>query len=615
MCDASPGLCTPIRGGCRLSRYGILVPGTADDPISVRSTPSVCGSHRLAQPGEHNWMPESSGKTDGAGCAMPAGASSAHMATPTCTVDEDSSGFPGCVDWGTISTDEDDNAMMDAMLASPSPASANARGRDAASLEWFRYESSSAKRACTPLPCTPAKKPITSLRMRPSFARGSDSAIAGGSEHRPGASDAPGVTAKVARTIADAGLVMVGSPAVPAVVAPTVAISLLPSWKPYRHKVLLRLRKKQARNNYDLALFLLLKFGGPDSNAGRSVLRDGPLLECSALSRFRDSGELQAFYTRHRAALVAILSQRTALNSLSSSQLHRKLAKLLPPSRWFNRLKLEQKVAEQEVWNPFSIFGSALPYVSVTEVFGTRPRAGELNKAIDDIAKLGTSGTAGTSGNGRSDAQPTDQPHANRSHSITATPGINWSGDPLVLDEVLWYLEATGKYVDKSRQVCTLQRCFCVTPNPQIAFNWNDARSAAWRRYRGPRASMGLALSPSTFSESLRDYEKLRSELQPTPPFLWAGNNGVPCTSPEPSDAATCAAIGFAQATYGIDSVGPAVSLGLSSAARSAASVAAGSCCRSSAVALTPQARRVKMQQLTYYCNYFKANGTTAPDA
>nr|BAN64401.1 hypothetical protein [Babesia bovis] len=524
--EMSPEIATPIRGYGYSSRLGLLVAGTVDDPIDIQSTVKrFAGGQIGSSPCRHI--------TDGPYCTLGVSScikSTSNLAykTPDGPGSHKSVDIAICVDWGTISTDEPSHEEFTKGVSNKS---STKRGNVVSNKDY---------NVGSPIKVTPAKKPKVSLRMK-----NASGIVSCGSISKDVAVSSTAIQPQVSCGY------------VPERVDSANLDFNPPRWKTLRHKVLLKLRRKQAHNNYDLAMFLLLKFGGPDTNAGRSVIRDKALIMCSSLSRFPNDVELRAFYLRERAALISILSQRVALNTYTPAQLHRKLAKMLPPNRWFNRVKLFKKVKDQEQWNPFSIFGSSLPYVSISDVFNTR--------------------------NSKGDCCPS---------TVEATPSINWSSDPLMLDEVLWYLEATGKYIDKSRQVCTLQRCYCVTPDPHIAYNWNDGRNTAWRDYRGPRASMGQMLSPSIYEESILNHEKLQSELDcTTTETMSAANKQSPQKGSMPCHASNQWHI-TPQQLLDTPAI-PAPRTGIQPVLTAD---------------LTPNTRRVIEQKVVFYRNYFKAN-------
>ncbi|GFE54710.1 hypothetical protein BaOVIS_021140 [Babesia ovis] len=590
MCDVSPDFATPVRGYDCVSRLGLLVSGTVDDPIDVQSTAKRYKREGIASFGTRQISEGSSSTLDLASYGRPSSKPSVSLGqTSAYNVDRKSAEFSGCIDWGSISTDEDEPVIEHNELPKRPSAPFVSRDPTPAPKQLATHENLRDEHGCSPIRITPAKKPKVTLRMRnavDSISHTSDSNGAGVmSPIEPKVS----VTAVMTRAC-DV------PPLVSAKVESSKTANNVPRWKSLRHKVLLRLRKKQAHNNYDLAMFLLLKFGGPDTNAGRSILRDASLLACSSLNRYSSEREMKLFYLRERTALTALLSQRMALNTLTPAQLHRKLAKLLPPNRWFNRPKLLQKVKDQEQWNPFSIFGSSLPYVSISEVFGLRGST-TTNPALCTDQTANSTTTPAFDGKCGGCAC--------RVQGVDVTPGINWSSDPLMLDEVLWYLEATGKYVDKSPQVCTLQRCYCVTPDPHIAFNWNDARSTAWREYHGPRASMGQLLSPSIYEESLQDHEKLCNELKVTL------SDGHLAPSDGTVDINTATDKGLKITSNNIGDTRKESNNRVSFLIPRTSSESGTGESVVYAI-LTPKTRRIKEQKLVFYRNYFNANQITA---
>ncbi|KAK1442810.1 hypothetical protein BgAZ_303280 [Babesia gibsoni] len=583
MCDLSPRLNTPIRDTCYASRFGLLVAGTFDDPLSISYPSTECRSHRLT-------TLDTSGTLDGytpddfdanaVTCTLETTIDNAQ--TPRCQEECYEQSPTRCVDITTPAVKPGDRAFGDTLLPGSSTHDQSRGEERKSSMDWFRHDGHLKREPSTAIPCTPAKKPMLPASVDNRFEGYNNSPrerLAEGTGQKSEPEVKPSDRGAEYMNVSD-------SSSMPGPIS---------RWKPYKHKVLLKLRRKQQGNNYDLALFLLIKFGGPDTAAGSSVIRDLSVLECSSLSSCRSKEDFDNYYKKERETLIQMLSKRVAINSLSSSQLSRKLAKLLPPNKWFNHAKLHQKVIGQEKWNPFSIFGSALPYVNMKEIFKKSDLDTEASNQGGSVSR-----NDGLTSGAISYAQYMGPPtYEQIDRNLENTPGINWSRDPLVLDEVLWYLEATGKYVDKSKQVCVLQKCFCVTPNPQIAFNWNDSRNPAWKNYRGPRASMGQALSPSIYKESMMDYARLQDELQSTAEdtsYISEGLAGQSLSQLEgnserkdinDSYGATTDSSYRNKATHIRISLRKSVETG---------------------AILTPKNRRAKMQQLVYYRNYFKAN-------
>ncbi|KAK2198162.1 hypothetical protein BdWA1_001171 [Babesia duncani] len=266
----------------------------------------------------------------------------------------------------------------------------------------------------------------------------------------------------------------------------------------YRHKMLLRLRNKRVENNYDLGMYLLIRFGGPESSGGSIILGDAELLQCSALSKFRNDEDLKRWYKIQHAQLLKHF--KGVSKHLDPNKLNRRLAKMLAPTKWCNREKLKDRIREQSSWNPFSIFGSSLPYVNIADIFNRNNTHEFMDNACVEKLKVLAKNV------------PIEDYLQNRWTS-EASPSINWSKDPLHLDEVLWYLQATDRYSDKSRSVCILQPCFCVTPNPRVAYNWNDPRCSIWKNYKGPRPSMGEVLSASIYKSRTRYFKNLQMDV------------------------------------------------------------------------------------------------------
>ncbi|UKK02472.2 hypothetical protein MACK_002565 [Theileria orientalis] len=347
----------------------------------------------------------------------------------------------------------------------------------------------------------------------------------------------------------------------------------------YRHKFLLRLRKKQFYNNFDLGFYLLVKFGGPTTTMGISILNDDELLECSQISKLKSYRDVEKWYSvqynylldQYRRAhgrkglegsqvnvykykvngtngnncgnnglkydlkenihyikppdpLTNKINDLYAIkqNNINSARLNKKLSKLIPCKKWFDPEKLHKKVVEQRHWNPFSIFGSSIPYVSINQVFNVessdkyvvgRVKEGVLSRIDGNIGNQNANGTTRSEayeiGNGLEYGDQSDEENSPNTMMMKylqtkwikeSKKTINWNYDPLLNVEALWYINSTGRYLDMSKDVCVLQKCYCTTPDPSVRFNWNDPRN----RRDSPRGSMGFMLD-------YNDYKRARS--------------------------------------------------------------------------------------------------------
>ncbi|AFZ80991.1 hypothetical protein BEWA_003990 [Theileria equi strain WA] len=233
----------------------------------------------------------------------------------------------------------------------------------------------------------------------------------------------------------------------------------------YTCKQMIEISPKRIEDNYDLPLFFLIRFGGPASSVGASVLRDGDLLKTSILSKLSYE-EMYRYYACMYKRLHDNVMAKNCGKNLDKTKLHRKMSREIPTKTWQNRENLYSQIVTQSTWNPFSIFGSSPPYASLQDIFNI--------KSIQDYVTPDVFGRmCRVLGHTRHTLLEYLERHWKK-ESYTA----NWKEDPLLHEEVVWYLKATGKTVDKSESVYTLQKCYCVTPNPNIRYNWNDPRNA-----------------------------------------------------------------------------------------------------------------------------------------
>lgn len=151
-----------------------------------------------------------------------------------------------------------------------------------------------------------------------------------------------------------------------------------------------------------------------------------------------------------------------------------------------------QRIEEQRRWNPFSIFGSSPPSVELEDVFGyevyrsTAPSARVHHPLFRRLSQFQSfkdlySSLSREEWNRVSSAF---RHHWNKQCRLD----LDWTNDPLTVDEIMWMLMANEQVEDRSSHVYEAEICYCVTPNPNVGFGWNDPRC---HRYKLPRPSMG----------------------------------------------------------------------------------------------------------------------------
>ncbi|OEH75100.1 hypothetical protein cyc_03238 [Cyclospora cayetanensis] len=93
---------------------------------------------------------------------------------------------------------------------------------------------------------------------------------------------------------------------------------------------------------------------------------------------------------------------------------------------------------------------------------------------------------------------------------------------------------------DRSSHVYEAEICYCVTPNPNVGFGWNDPRC---HRYKAPRPSMGchILTQPPLVDDSFEDQE---------------GENGNPGLEPRRRQPSSSASANLLTATYPCEASG-----------------------------------------------------------
>lgn len=153
---------------------------------------------------------------------------------------------------------------------------------------------------------------------------------------------------------------------------------------------------------------------------------------------------------------------------------------------------LRQRIEIQRRWNPFSIFGSSPPSVELEDVFGyevyqrTAPSARVHHPLFRRLSQFQSFKDLYSS---LSKEEWDRVSSAFRHHwNKQCRLDLDWTNDPLTVDEIMWMLEANEQVEDRSSHVYEAEICYCVTPNPNVGFGWNDPRC---HRYKAPRPSMG----------------------------------------------------------------------------------------------------------------------------
>ncbi|KAL8434779.1 hypothetical protein ACSSS7_002916 [Eimeria intestinalis] len=233
---------------------------------------------------------------------------------------------------------------------------------------------------------------------------------------------------------------------------------------------------------------------------------------------------------------------------------------------------LRQRIAMQRKWNPFSIFGSSPPSVELEDVFGfevyqkTAPSARVHHPLFRRLSQFQSFKDLYSS---LSRQEWDSVSSAFRRHwSQQCRLDLDWRNDPLTVDEIMWMLEANEqasqsvvlaglplfkgfrhvnmrnhessyldlccamfsafivckrKHVrllviqvdDRSSDVYQAEICYCVTPNPNVGFGWNDPRC---HRYKAPRPSMGrhILTQPQLVDGFLEDKNDAEGSQEPS---------------------------------------------------------------------------------------------------
>ncbi|CAD2102057.1 conserved Plasmodium protein, unknown function [Plasmodium vinckei brucechwatti] len=160
---------------------------------------------------------------------------------------------------------------------------------------------------------------------------------------------------------------------------------------------------------------------------------------------------------------------------------YEKKIKLIDKPNWSNKKNIQKLLKRQHNYNPFTIFGTSITEVNLEEIFTLDVYNNYVtnedrfkNKILyelyitDCIQNLYE----------KIDKQEwvitldTLKKHWKYFTNLEC----NMFLDPLLLEEILWYIDNNKMYKDKSMKIYTYEKCFCPTPDPNNEHNLNDMK-------------------------------------------------------------------------------------------------------------------------------------------
>ncbi|SCM12826.1 conserved Plasmodium protein, unknown function [Plasmodium chabaudi adami] len=225
---------------------------------------------------------------------------------------------------------------------------------------------------------------------------------------------------------------------------------------PLLHKVLKPLPVKNRSNNFDICLYLLQKHGGDLNNEENiCILRDREIVQHSAIYDTKND---------------CIKSNITNVTNI----------KLYHP-KWYNKKKIIERLKEQSCYNPFTIFGSAPSLLDFDEVFDKDVYNNFVSKNSRKnhslLRILAKQKVISNLSDKISDKEwPQVHSYLKKRWSRETNIELNWACDPLLYEELEWYLSTNNEYLNMTDKVADIDVCYCPTLDPSSYYAWNDSR-------------------------------------------------------------------------------------------------------------------------------------------
>ncbi|ETB62697.1 hypothetical protein YYC_00390 [Plasmodium yoelii 17X] len=160
---------------------------------------------------------------------------------------------------------------------------------------------------------------------------------------------------------------------------------------------------------------------------------------------------------------------------------YEKKIKLINKPNWSNKKNIQKLLKRQHNYNPFTIFGTSISEVNLEEIFTLDVYNNYVtnedrfkNKILyelyitdyiqnlyEKIEKQEWTITLDT---------------LKKHWKYFTNLECNMFLDPLLLEEILWYIDNNKMYKDKSMKTYTYEKCFCPTPDPSNKHNLNDTK-------------------------------------------------------------------------------------------------------------------------------------------
>ncbi|CRH01684.1 conserved Plasmodium protein, unknown function [Plasmodium relictum] len=161
---------------------------------------------------------------------------------------------------------------------------------------------------------------------------------------------------------------------------------------------------------------------------------------------------------------------------------YEKKIKLIEKPKWSKEKNLKKLLRKQQNYNPFTIFGTSIKEVNLEEIFTLEVYNHYVtnedrfqNRILHELYVGNYIKNLYQKINYDEWYYVLDS--LKKNWKYFANLECNMLLDPLLLEEILWYIDNNKMYKDKSKEMYIYETCFCPTPDPCKEINLNDTKN------------------------------------------------------------------------------------------------------------------------------------------
>ncbi|SBS85919.1 conserved Plasmodium protein, unknown function [Plasmodium ovale] len=167
--------------------------------------------------------------------------------------------------------------------------------------------------------------------------------------------------------------------------------------------------------------------------------------------------------------------------SIKRTTNYEKKIKLIEKPKWSNQKNLKKLLERQQNYNPFTIFGTSIKEVILEEIFTLDVYNNYVTNEDRFRNKILYELYVGNFIHNLYQKIDKDEwdfvlDSLKKYWTHFTSLECNMFLDPLLLEEILWYIDNNKMYKDKSKEMYTYESCFCPTPDPEKEINLTDIK-------------------------------------------------------------------------------------------------------------------------------------------